>query len=72
MNKGANLLHMHQLLRHSAIENRSVDQINSNTYAVKSILADIAGNVDQLAKMDLAIFDGDEANKVSPGHDAPE
>lgn len=66
---GTCLFNVHYLARYAAVENVAIDYVGCYIDAVDAVLADIAGGVDELAQVGLAVFDGDEADKVRPGHD---
>lgn len=59
---------MHHLLCYPAVEYGPLNQVHSDVDAIESVQADITVSVYQLAEMNLAVFDGDETNEVSPGH----
>lgn len=59
---------MHHLLCYPAVEHSPLNQAYSDVDATESVQADITVGVYQLAEMNLAVFDGDETNEVSPGH----
>lgn len=61
------LLHMQNLLSDTAIEDGALGHIGCNLPAIDNISTNISRGINQLTKMVLAIFHGNEANQMCPG-----
>jgi hypothetical protein len=56
-----------QNLRHSAVKDRPVNQINRDFHDIRAVTSDVSSSVDRLVKVDVVILDCDKSNQMCPG-----
>lgn len=66
--KRTNLFNVQYLRCDSPIEYGPFNYEHRDIGAIEGISPDITGGIDQLAQVNLAIFNGNKTNEVCPGH----